>query len=252
MTWSLLARDPATGAFGVAVATRFFAVGALCPHADGGVGALATQALINPTFGPRGLRLLREGLTAEQVLQALVSSDPGQAVRQLHVQDARGGLAVHTGAACVPWCGHLQREGFSVAGNMLAGPQVLEETARVYAASLDLPFAQRLILALQAGEAAGGDKRGKQSAALRIHTTEEYPALDLRVDDHVDPLAELARLEAVSRERFVHFARFMATRQSPGGTWDRAVIEAAISQAEAAPSMAAAPDSPKPASSTDS
>ena len=252
MTWSLLARDPATGAFGVAVATRFFAVGALCPHADGGVGALATQALINPTFGPRGLRLLREGLTAEQVLQALVSSDPGQAVRQLHVQDARGGLAVHTGADCVPWCGHLQCEGFSVAGNMLAGPQVLEETARVYAASLDLPFAQRLILALQAGEAAGGDKRGKQSAALRIHTTEEYPALDLRVDDHVDPLAELARLEAVSRERFVHFARFMATRQSPGGTWDRAVIEAAISQAEAAPSMAAAPDSPKPASSTDS
>ena len=252
MTWSLLARDPATGAFGVAVATRFFAVGALCPHADGGVGALATQALINPTFGPRGLRLLREGLTAEQVLQALVSSDPGQAVRQLHVQDARGGLAVHTGANCVPWCGHLQRESFSVAGNMLAGPQVLEETARVYASSLDLPFAQRLILALQAGEAAGGDKRGKQSAALRIHTTEEYPALDLRVDDHADPLAELARLEAVSRERFVHFARFFATRQSPGGTWDRAVIEAAIAQAEAAQSMAAASESPKPAASAGS
>jgi uncharacterized Ntn-hydrolase superfamily protein len=252
MTWSLLARDPATGAFGVAVATRFFAVGALCPHADGGVGALATQALINPTFGPRGLRLLREGLTAEQVLQALVSSDPGQAVRQLHVQDARGGLAVHTGADCVPWCGHLQREGFSVAGNMLAGPQVLEETARVYASSLDLPFAQRLILALQAGEAAGGDKRGKQSAALRIHTTEEYPALDLRVDDHAEPLAELARLEAVSRERFVHFARFFATRQSPGGTWDRTVIEAAIAQAEAAQTLAAAQGSPKPPASPNS
>ena len=234
MTWSLLARDPATGAFGVAVATRFFAVGALCPHADGGVGALATQALINPTFGPRGLRLLREGLTAEQVLQALIDSDPGQSVRQLHVQDARGGLAVHTGADCVPWCGHLQREGFSVAGNMLAGPQVLEETARAYEAGLDQPFARRLIRALQAGEAAGGDKRGKQSVALRIHTTEEYPALDLRVDDHPDPLTELARLEAVSRERFVHFARFFATRQSPGGTWDRSVIEAAIQEAAAA------------------
>ena len=235
MTWSLVARDPATGAFGVAVATRFFAVGALCPHADGGVGALATQALINPTFGPRGLRLLREGLPAQQVLDALVSSDPGRAVRQLHLQDSRGGVAVHTGEECVPWCGHLLRDGFSVAGNMLAGPQVLEETARIYESGHDLPFAQRLIRALQAGEAVGGDKRGKQSAALRIHTTEEYPALDLRVDDHPDPLAELARLEAVSRERFVHFAGFFATRDKPGGTWDRAVIEAAIQRATAAP-----------------
>jgi len=238
MTWSLVARDAVTGAFGVAVATRFFAVGALCPHADGRVGALATQALINPTFGPRGLRLLREGLSAQEVLNVLVAHDPGQSVRQLHLQDNHGGLAVHTGADCVPWCGHLLREGFSVAGNMLAGPQVIEETAQAYESGQQLPFAQRLIRALQAGEAAGGDKRGKQSAALRIHTTEEYPALDLRVDDHPDPLTELARLEAVSRERFVHFARFFATRQSPGGIWDRAVIEAAIQQAAA---QAAAP-----------
>jgi uncharacterized Ntn-hydrolase superfamily protein len=228
MTWSIVARDPASGAFGVAVATRFFAVGALCVHADGGVGALATQALINPTFGPRGLRLLREGLDAATVVDALVAADPGRGSRQLHLQDARGGIAAHTGADCVPWCGHLMREGFSVAGNMLASPQVVEETARTYEAGSVLPFAQRLIQALEAGEAVGGDKRGKQSAALRIHTTEEYPALDLRVDDHPDPLAELARLEAVSRERFVHFATFFATRANPGGTWDRAVIDAAL------------------------
>lgn len=244
MTWSIVARDGASGAFGVVVATRFFAVGALCPHADGGVGALATQALINPTFGARGLRLLREGLSAQQVLEVLVASDPGQAVRQLHLQDNRGGMAVHTGAQCVPWCGHLIRQGFSVAGNMLAGPQVLDETARAYEAGADQPFAQRLILALQAGEAAGGDKRGKQSAALRIHTTEEYPALDLRVDDHPDPLSELFRLEAVSRERFVHFARFFATRESAGGTWDRAVIEAAIAQVAPGSSPAASAASP--------
>lgn len=231
MTWSIVARDRTSGAFGVAVATRFFAVGALCSHADGGVGALATQALINPTFGPRGLRLLREGLSAQQVLQVLVDADPGQAVRQLHLQDGHSGIAVHTGADCVPWCGHRVRDGFSVAGNMLAGPQVLDETARVFEEGRGLAFPQRLIRALQAGEAVGGDKRGKQSAALRIHSTEEYPALDLRVDDHPDPLAELERLEAVSRERFVHFARFFATRQSPGGTWDRAIIEAAIQQA---------------------
>jgi uncharacterized Ntn-hydrolase superfamily protein len=228
MTWSIVARDPASGAFGVAVATRFFAVGALCTHADGGIGALATQALINPTFGPRGLRLLREGLDASSVVAALVAADPGSGSRQLHLQDARGGIAAHTGADCVPWCGHLVRDGFSVAGNMLAGPQVIEATARAYEAGSALPFARRLIGALEAGEAVGGDKRGKQSAALRIHTSEEYPALDLRVDDHADPLAELARLEAVSRERFVHFATFFATRANPGGTWDRAVIDAAL------------------------
>jgi uncharacterized Ntn-hydrolase superfamily protein len=231
MTWSIVARDPQTGAFGVAVATRFFAVGALCSHADGGVGGLATQALINPTFGPRGLRLLREGLSAAQTLRVLLESDPGAAVRQVHLQDSQGGIATHTGDSCVPWCGHRVGEGFSVAGNMLAGPQVVGDTADAYERHASLPFPQRLLLAMKAGEAAGGDKRGKQSAALRIHTDQEYPALDLRVDDHDDPLAELERLEAVSRERFVHFARFFATRQSPGGVWDRSQIEAAIAQA---------------------
>lgn len=231
MTWSIVARDPATGAFGVAVATRFFAVGALCPHADGGVGALATQALINPLYGPRGLRLLRDGFPAQAVLDALVAADPGRDARQVHLQDALGGIAVHTGAACIDWCGHQIHAGFSVAGNMLAGPQVIEETARVYQASAALPFARRLIVALAAGEAVGGDKRGRQSAALRIHQTEEYPALDLRVDDHPDPLAELARLEAVSRERFVAFATCFATRDRPGGIWDRTEIERVIAAA---------------------
>lgn len=234
MTWSIVARDPSTGDFGVAVATRFFAVGALCAHAAGGVGAIATQALINPMFGLQGLRMLRDRLPAQVVLDALIASDPGQSVRQLHLQDAEGRIAAHTGQACIDWCGHLVRHGFSVAGNMLAGPQVIEETARVYEAGAALPFPKRLIAALMAGEAAGGDKRGKQSAALRIHGTEEYPKLDLRVDDHDDPLAELARLERVSRERFVHFAKFFATREQPGGVWDRTVIEQAIARASQA------------------
>jgi uncharacterized Ntn-hydrolase superfamily protein len=234
LTWSLIARDSATGAFGIAIATRFFAVGALCPHGDGGIGALATQALINPTYGPRGLRLLRAGVSVQGVVQELTLSDPGRAARQLHVQDATGSIAAHTGDDCVPWCGHAIHEGFSVAGNMLAGPEVLAETAHVYAARGDLPFPRRLIAALKAGEAAGGDKRGRQSAALKIFTTEEYPALDIRVDDHADPLAELERLEAVSRERFVHFARFLATRDSPGGVWDRDFINAEIERATAA------------------
>ncbi len=233
MTWSIVARDPESGAFGVAVATRFFAVGALCIHAAGNVGALATQALINPTYGPRGLRRLREGVPAQTVVDVLTGSDDGRATRQLHVQDATGRIAVYTGADCVSWCGHAVHRGFSVAGNMLAGPEVIAETAREYESKAKLPFARRLILALKAGEAAGGDKRGKQSAALIIHTSEEYPALDLRVDDHADPLAELARLEEVSRERFVHFARFFATQASPAGVYDRAVIEAGIASATA-------------------
>lgn len=233
MTWSIVARDRGSGAFGLAVATRFFAVGALCIHAAGGFGALATQALINPTYGPRGLRLLREGVPAQVVVDVLTGSDEGRATRQLHVQDAAGRIAAYTGADCVAWCGHAVHDDFSVAGNMLAGPGVIADTARAYQANSGLAFARRLIAAMKAGDAAGGDKRGKQSAALIIYTSEEYPALDLRVDDHPDPLAELERLEAVSRERFVHFARYFATQASPAGVFDRAVIEAGIARAAA-------------------
>lgn len=231
MTWSIIARDPETGAFALAVATRFFAVGALCLHAESGVGAIATQALINPMYGPAGLDLLRRGLPPEAVVETLTGADAGRAHRQLHVVDARGGQAAHTGASCVDWCGHQIEAGFSVAGNMLAGPAVIAETARAFTAEKALPLPQRLIAALKAGEAAGGDKRGKQSAALKIVSTESYPDLDIRVDDHSDPLAELTRLESVSRERFVHFRRFLPSRANPAGTYDRAVIDAGIAAA---------------------
>ncbi len=230
MTWSIVARDPRTNAFGVAISTRFFAVGALCPYALGGVGALSTQALVNPTYGPRGLRLLQEGVPAADVVAILIGSDPGRAHRQLHVVDGAGRVAVHTGDECIDWCGHVTGDGFSVAGNMLAGPWVVADTAAAYTANIDQPFAERLIHALEAGEAAGGDKRGKQSAALIIYSTEEYPELSLRVDDHPDPLRELQRLYAKSQERFVHFMKFFARRDWPGGVFDRAVIEAEIAR----------------------
>lgn len=231
MTWSIIARDPATGAFGVAISTRFFAVGALCPYARGGVGALATQALVNPTFGPRGLRLLADGVPAPEAAAALLAGDGGRAHRQLHIIDAENRIAAHTGADCIGWCGHLVGDGYAVAGNMLAGERVIADTAAAYQSATDWPFAERLIRALEAGEAAGGDKRGRQSAALAIHTTEEYPALSLRVDDHQAPLAELRRLYDKSQERFAHFVRFLPTRESPSGVFDRAVIEAEIARA---------------------
>jgi uncharacterized Ntn-hydrolase superfamily protein len=233
MTWSILARDH-DGRFGVAIASRFFAVGALCVHTRGGTGALATQALMNPLYGPAGIALLGEGRTAADVVAALTGADAGRAARQLHVIAARGPGAAHTGDACIDWCGHLVFDGLSVAGNMLAGPQVLEATAKAFVVDAGLPLAERLIAALAAGEAAGGDKRGRQSAALRIHGGEDYPELDIRVDDHADPVAELRRLYASSLERYQPFLQCLPRRKDPVGELDRARIEAHIEAFQAA------------------
>lgn len=229
MTWSIVARD-ASGAFGVAVASRFFAVGALCPHARSGVGAVCTQALVNPHFGPKGLDLLAAALSARDALQRLVGEDEGRAHRQLHLVDASGRCAAYTGAQCIEWCGDLAEEGFSVAGNMLAGRQVLEMTASAYQNAAGRPFAARLVAALEAGEGAGGDKRGRQGAALLVVTTESYPFLDLRVDDHEAPLRELRRLYEKSLERYQPFVSCLPSRAFPAGITDRAVIEERIAR----------------------
>jgi uncharacterized Ntn-hydrolase superfamily protein len=233
MTWSIVARSR-SGAFGVAIASRFFAVGALCPHAHSGIGALATQALVNPLYGPRGLTMLSQGLDAADVVYALVDADGGREHRQLHVIDAEGHIAAHTGIQCIEWCGQIAGDGFSVAGNMLAGPRVIEDTAQAYDAGSDLPFAERLIAAMEAGEAAGGDKRGKQAAALLICSSEAYPFLDLRVDDHSEPLTELLRLYVRSLERYQPFVACLPSRARPAGMTDRAQIEAEIERFHAA------------------
>lgn len=230
MTWSIIARDEATGRIGIIVATRFFAVGAHVPHIKTSVGAIATQAFVNPYYGPRGLALLQAGASAEDAVRFLTGADDGRDHRQVHIMDRRGSFAAHTGSACVDWCGHLIRQSYSLAGNMLAGPQVLEATAAAYDANFALPFARRLIAAMKAGEAAGGDKRGKQSAALLIHDEEDYSLLDIRVDDHADPLRELERLEAVSRECWLHFRRFMPSAENPAGLTDRSQLEERIAQ----------------------
>jgi uncharacterized Ntn-hydrolase superfamily protein len=231
MTWSIIAKDNATGQFGIAVATRFFAVGARVPFVAAGVGAIATQALVNPYYGIDGLKLLRDGKSPRDIVAALTAADSGHDHRQLHIMDATGRIAAFTGAACVDWCGDIKGDDFSLAGNMLAGPRVLDDTAAAWCANATLPLARRLIAAMRAGEAAGGDKRGKQSAALVIYGIEEWPELDLRVDDHTDPLGELERLEQVSRERWVHFRAFLPSRANPAGITDRAVIDATIEAA---------------------
>jgi uncharacterized Ntn-hydrolase superfamily protein len=230
MTWSIIACDEKTGRIGIAVATRFFAVGAMVPHIRTGAGAIASQAFMNPYYGPEGLALLECGLSADEVVDRLTAGDEGRRNRQLHVMDRQGRFAAHTGSACIDWCGHRLCRSFSVAGNMLAGPAVLAETVRAYEEHKATPFARRLIHAMRAGEAAGGDKRGKQSAALLVHDDQDYPLYDLRVDDHADPLAELGRLQEVARQRWVHFRRQMPSRDRPSGLVDRSGLEELIAQ----------------------
>jgi uncharacterized Ntn-hydrolase superfamily protein len=234
MTWSIIARDEAKSLIGIAVATCAFAVGSRVPFIETGTGAIATQAFVNPFYGYRGLEMLRDGLSAEEVVRRLTEADEGRGQRQVHVMDRAGHQAAYTGADCVPWCGHLVRNGFSVAGNMLAGPAVIEDTAAAFEANAHLPLARRFMAAMKAGEAAGGDKRGKQSAAMLIHDVEEYPLLDIRVDDHADPLAELERLLDVNQQRSAHYRKFMPSRENPAGLIDRAEIERRIAESIAA------------------
>jgi uncharacterized Ntn-hydrolase superfamily protein len=229
MTWSILARDPATDALGAAVATRFFAVGALTIHVEGGVAALATQALINPMYALQGMVRLRAGEPPDAIAAALLAEDAGRDHRQLHMIDAQGRIAQDTGKHCVGWCGSVRGTDVSVAGNMLAGSAVLGRTLDAFQHASG-PLADRLLAALVAGEAADGDKRGKQSAALKVCSRDPYRELDIRTDDHPDPVRELHRLYAVSQERFAVFRRFLAGTDSPCGVFDRAVINDAIAR----------------------
>ncbi|MCG6122327.1 MAG: DUF1028 domain-containing protein [Microvirga sp.] len=230
MTWSIIARDPATGLIGIAVASRFLAVGSRVPFIDPQAGAVCSQALVSPLYGPQALALMRQGASAREALEKTIADDEGRESRQLHVMDREGRFAAFTGSGCVDWRGHVETPLCSVAGNMLAGPEVLDRTADAFARNVEMPLAQRLIKAMQAGEEAGGDKRGKQSAAILIYDEQPYSLIDLRSDDHPDPLAELERLEKVSRERWTVFRQFLPKKDDPAGVTDREVIEAAIAK----------------------
>jgi len=228
MTYSLLAHDAQQGLFGLAVASKFFAVGAVCPWSGGPHGAAMSQALPNPELGHRALGLLAEGHRAGSIVPMLQGMDQGIDQRQFHVIDAHGGTAAHTGTNCIDWCGHKTAPGVSVAGNMLAGPGVVADTLACWQDRSDLPIVERLIAAMQAGEDAGGDKRGRQSIALRIQGPEVFPRLDLRVDDHADPIPELRRLYSVAQERFIPFSTGMPRAERPYGILDRAILDKVI------------------------
>jgi uncharacterized Ntn-hydrolase superfamily protein len=226
MTWSIVAHDPKTGAFAVAVATRAFAVGASCPFVRAGVGAVSTQSMTNRYLGPAVLDGLARGLSPDAAIEGALAGDVGSGLRQVHAVDRHGRTAAWTGRNCVEWCGSAAASGVSVAGNMLAGEQVVAATLAAMTASTDV-LPERLMAAMEAGEAAGGDRRGKQSAAMLLTTTEDFPDLNLRVDDHQDPLPELRRLVEIWRSEAEPRLVNAPSRSNPSGFTDLEAIEAA-------------------------
>ncbi len=205
MTFSIIARDPNSASFGVAVCTAVPCVGAVVPHAKSGVGAIATQSFTNVNLGRDGLKLLELGLSPKAALEGLLADDPGASVRQVAGIDAQGRTFVHSGKDCVQWFGSHQGVNYSVQGNMLTGGDVIEAMAGVFEAMTDSWLSIRLLAALEAGQAAGGDKRGRQSAARVVPPSgvSQYPPasfdprqyeLNLRVDEHTDPVQELRRI----------------------------------------------------------
>ena len=199
MTFSIVAADPEAGDWGIAVASRFPCVGAVVPWARAGVGAVATQSWANTAFGPEGLELMGRGTGAEETLGLLVEADEGREDRQVGLVDAAGRAATFTGSKCTDWAGGVTGRGFAAQGNILAGEQVVAELARAFAET-EGDLCDRLLAALLAGDAAGGDRRGRQSAALLVvregggYEGRNDRYIDLRVDDHPEATAELARL----------------------------------------------------------
>ena len=215
-TYSIVGCDLEKRQWGVAVQSKFLAVGALCPFAEAEVGAVATQSFVNPRYGPGGLALLREGLSAEEAVERLTAADEGRAQRQLGIVDSQGRAATYTGERCFAWAGGRTGAGFAAQGNILVGEETVAALARTFEATTALPLVQRLIECLAAAQAAGGDRRGQQSAALIVvqkgggYAGLSDTLVDLRVDDHERPIEELRRIYGIHRRLF---------EVSPRGDW---------------------------------
>lgn len=225
MTWSIVAHDPYSGGFAVAVTTCAFAVGASCPFVRPGIGAVSSQAMTNRYLGPAVLDGLARGLSPKAAIEGALCGDDGKHLRQIHAVDRHGQHAIWTGGASFDWAGGVSAHNVGVTGNTLAGPNVVEHTLARYLAGPAEPMAERLIGALMAGQRAGGDARGKQSAALKLITSEDFPDIDLRVDDHPEPLDELARLLAVWRRDRAPTLANAPSRANPSGVTDLAVLD---------------------------
>lgn len=217
MTFSITARCSRTNQFGVAVSTAVPAVGSLCPFPKANVGAIATQAFVNPYIGVNGLKLLTKGLSAKETLAKVLADDPLPGYRQVAIVDKNGQTAAFTGENCDSWDGHIEGDGFVVAGNMLVGGETIQAMAKAFEENPNLDLSERLLVALEAGQAAGGDKRGRQSAALHVVGEEDYPVSDLRVDEHTDPVKELRRVYTVAAKQLTPLLKKLPTKAEPAG-----------------------------------
>jgi len=211
-TFSIVARCPSTGRMGGAVSTAVPAVGGICLFSRPGLGTVATQSWVNPYLAIDALAALEQGASAEAALHQVIAGDDGRELRQLGIVDKSGRSAAWTGAACTSWCGHRAGDGYAVQGNMLTGPDVVAGMEEAFLSSSGEDLAERLMRALEAAQAVGGDKRGKQSAALKIHDREAYPWLDLRVDEFPTPVAELRRVLGVTTLQLRPFIEAMPPR----------------------------------------
>lgn len=220
MTFSIAARCANTGQLGVATSSKALAAGALVPYVRAGVGAVASQSFVNPYLGIDGLAELKQGADAEQALSRLVERDTGRDLRQAAIVDTNGKTAAFTGKQCIPWAGHLPGDAYVCLGNILTGEAVVQAMAKAFEENPGEDLSERLLRALEAGQAAGGDRRGRQSAGIVVVGEEEYPLCDLRVDDHEDPIEELRRVYEVYRLEEVPFLRMMPRRADFVPHWD--------------------------------
>jgi uncharacterized Ntn-hydrolase superfamily protein len=239
MTFSIVARDPQTGWLGVGTSSKALAAGAMVPYVKLGAGAIASQAFSNPYLGIDGLVLLADGMPAERVVERVIEGDAGRDMRQLAIVDHEGRVAAYTGERCIPWAGHILGGGYVCLGNILVGEEVPKSMAAAYERSAGEPLYERLMQALEAGQEAGGDRRGRQAAGIRVIAEEEYPWCDLRVDDHADPVPELRRVLEVYKVEEIPFLQASPRRDDFTPHWDavlqvRDIIERDLDEKQAA------------------
>ncbi len=237
MTFSIAARCPRTGNLGVATSSKALSAGGQVPYVKSGVGAIASQSFVNPYLGIDGLVLLGQGLPAERVLDRLIEGDAGRELRQVGIVDKEGRTAAYTGERCIRWAGAVTGAGYVCIGNILAGEEVVKEMASSFALNGDEELPLRLLLALESGQEAGGDRRGRQSAGIHVVADEEYPLCDLRVDDHDDPVQQLRRVYEVWEREELPFLGLAPMRNDFTPEWQTAIrlgeeIENELEEAE--------------------
>jgi len=225
MTFSIVAHCRRTGQLGVTVATAVPAVGSMCPYVKSGVGAVSTQSWVNPYLAIEALRLMESGKSGPEALDIVMAKDDGRDLRQIGIVDALGRSAAWSGKSCTDWFGQIVEPHFAAQGNMLVSAPTVEAMAEAFRRSETLDLAERLLLALEAGEAAGGDKRGRQSASLRVHHIEDYALVDLRVDEHHHPVAELRRVFKIARLQLLPFVEGMPKKGGPGAATPDSVVQ---------------------------